>query len=178
MNAVANTGANTGANAVTKTERGFTLVRHLNAPRDRVFAAWTDPDQLDQWYAGPGPTQNIPTTVDLRVGGAWRLHMVENESRAYMTGGIYREIVPPERLVFSWGAIDGWPKIEPDRLDDVPIFTLTFNELDGGTEMISEVRLADHVSKAAVQEWLATGMAEGWTHTIDRIIPYLDINAG
>src|ERR687897_1183102 len=157
----------------TTTERGFTVVRHLNAPRELVFRAWTEPEQLDKWYAGPGPSQNIPTTVDLRVGGVWRLHMVENEDRSYITGGIYREIVPPEKLVFSWGAVDGWPEIDPARPDDVPVATITLNDVGGSTEMIFHVGLADHLTEDQVQDWLATGMAEGWTHTVDRIIPSL-----
>ncbi len=52
-----------------------------------------------------------------------------------MTGGIYREIVPNEKLVFIWGATDGWPKIDPDELDDSPTVTVTLDEAGCRTEM-------------------------------------------
>lgn len=156
----------------TAIDRGFTIVRRLGAPREVVFQAWTDPEHL-QWFANPGFAPGQPTTVDLRVGGMWRLHMVENEAKSYMTGGIYREIVPPEKLVFSWGAIDGLPTIDPARLDDVPLVTVTLNDVDGGTEMVVRVELADHLSDDEIREWLATGMAEGWENTLDRLGPQM-----
>lgn len=54
---------------VTETEREFTIVRRLEAPREVVFQAWTDPDHL-HWFANPGHPPHHPTTVDLRVGGS------------------------------------------------------------------------------------------------------------
>jgi uncharacterized protein YndB with AHSA1/START domain len=51
--------------------------------------------------------------------------MIESEDRSYTTGGIYREILPPEKLVFTWGAADGWPLFDPARPDDGPVVTLT-----------------------------------------------------
>ena len=88
----------------TTTRRDLTIVRRLDAPRELVFQAWTDPVHL-QWFANPTHPPHELITVDLRVGGAWRLQMIENEDKAYVTGGIYREIVPPEKLVFTWGAV-------------------------------------------------------------------------
>jgi uncharacterized protein YndB with AHSA1/START domain len=160
-------------NTTMDTSRGFTIVRLLDAPRQLVFKAWTDPDHL-RWFAGPGlATESHPTTVDLRVGGAWRFHMVENEERSYTTGGIYQEIVPPEKLVFTWGAVDGWPLIDPARLDEAPRVTVTFNDLDGKTEMILHVGFSDHLTEERVREWLSTGMVGGWNETLDRLAPYL-----
>jgi uncharacterized protein YndB with AHSA1/START domain len=159
-------------NAATVTERGFTIVRRLDAPRELVFQAWTDPDHL-RWFANMAPAASHPTTVDLRVGGAWRLHMVENENKSYMTGGIYREIVPPEKLVFTWGAVDGWPRIDPDKRDDGPVITVTLNDLDGATEMIVHVGLADHLTEDQVQRWFALGIVAGWSDTLDRLNPSL-----
>ncbi len=96
--------------------------------------------------------------------------MIENEERQYPTGGIYREIDPPRRLAFSWGAVDGWPALDPDRLDEAPLVTITLNELpDGATEMVFEVSFADELDEAGIRRWLATGMVEGWTMTLDRL---------
>ena len=75
------------------------------------------------------PLPSEPIDVDLRVGGAWRVKMVMNENLQYFTGGIYREIVPGEKLVFTWGAVDGWPEIDSDHLDDCPLVTLTLVNL-------------------------------------------------
>ena len=156
--------------ATNAVERGFTLRRILNAPRDLVFQAWTDPAHL-QWFFNPSmPLPSEPIDVDLRVGGAWRVKMVMNENLQYFTGGIYREIVPGEKLVFTWGAVDGWPEIDSDHLDDSPLVTLTLSELGEKTEMIFQVTLSEQMSDEHVREWLATGMREGWSETIDRLV--------
>lgn len=88
-------------------ERSFTLTRILDAPPAHVFRAWTDPARLG-WFADPRqPMPDDPIEVDLKVGGTWRQRMVAPDATVYTTGGIYREIVPDERLVFAWGAVDG-----------------------------------------------------------------------
>ena len=151
-------------------ERGFTLRRVLNAPRDLVFQAWTDPAHL-LWYFNPSmPPPSDPIEVDLRVGGAWRVKMVISAELQYFTGGIYREIVPGEKLVFTWGAVDGWPQIHRDRPDDCPVVTVTLNDLGAQTEMVFHVTLSEQMSNEQVREWLATGMRDGWSDTIDRLV--------
>lgn len=154
-------------------ERVFTLRRILNAPRDLVFQAWTDPAQLQWFFNSSMPLPSEPIEVDLRVGGAWRVKMVINENLQYFTGGIYREIVPGEKLVFTWGAVDGWPDIDLDHPEDCPVVTLTLNELGQRgekTEMIFHVALSEHMSDQQVREWLATGMRDGWSETIGRLV--------
>jgi uncharacterized protein YndB with AHSA1/START domain len=150
---------------------GFTLTRILDAPRELVFQAWTDPEQL-QWFLNPGAaTPEEPIEVDLRVGGEWKLLMVIDEDTQYYTGGVYREIVPVEKLAFTWGAADGWPKIDPDRSEDGPLVTLTFSDIAGSTEMVLQFTLPDHLSEDAVREWMGTPyMREGWGETIDRVV--------
>jgi len=156
--------------ATNAVERGFTLSRILNAPRDLVFQAWTDPAHL-LWYFNPSmPRPSEPIEVDLRVGGAWRVKMVINDILQYFTGGVYREIVPGEKLVFTWGAVDGWPEIDGERQDDCPVVTITLNDLGEKTEMIFQVALSEQLSDERVHEWLATGMRDGWSETIDRLV--------
>lgn len=154
------------------TTRAFTLTRHLSAPRDIVYQAWTDPAHLG-WFANPGYPQAHPITVDLRVGGAWRVHMVENEQKDYVTGGVYREIVPGERLVFSWGAVGGWPALDPERLDDVPLVTVVLADAGHGTEMTVHLELGPHLSDEDVQGWFALGITAGMADTLDRLGPWL-----
>ena len=160
--------------ASTPTDRGFTLTRTLNAPRATVWRAWTDPAEL-VWFLNPGTTAlSEPISVDLRVGGAFRVHMIINDDLDYMTGGIYREIVPVERLVFEWGAVGGWPNLDPANPDDAPLTTLELTELDSGaTRMSLRVAFPDSMPDARAAEWLTTGMREGWSATIDRLVEQL-----
>lgn len=150
-------------------ERGFTLTRMLDAPRGLVFRAWTEPAHLD-WFLNPAFPAREPIEVDLRVGGAWKLKMVIDEDTEYFTGGIYREIVPVEKLVFAWGAPDGWPKLDHERLEDAPLVTVLLNEVGYRTEMILHVVLSDHLSEDRVREWLASGIRGGWGQTLDRLV--------
>ena len=149
--------------------RDFTLSWTLDAPRAQVFQAWTDPDHLGWYYNDHQPIPNEPIEVDLRVGGVWRQRMVIDESTNFVTGGIYREIVEDERLVFTWGATDGWPKIDPERLDDGPLVTVTLSQVSGKTEMTVHVELPASLSEAEVHEWLSLGIQNGWRDTVDRL---------
>jgi uncharacterized protein YndB with AHSA1/START domain len=81
-----------------------------NAPRERVFRAWTEPDLLKQWFL-PAPGFTAPIAeVDLRVGGRFRIG-IRSADRASIATGIYLQIQPPEKLVFTW-AWDHEPEIE------------------------------------------------------------------
>ena len=148
--------------------RDFTLTWTLDSPRANVFRAWTDPDHLQWFYNDTQPIPSEPIELDLRVGGAWRQYMVINPSTAYFTGGVYREIVPDEKLVFAWGATDGWPELDPDQLDDSPLVTVTFSEADGRTEMIVHVELPATLPEDGVPEWWSM-VRNGWRDTVDRL---------
>ncbi|KRA99401.1 hypothetical protein ASD83_02430 [Devosia sp. Root685] len=148
--------------------RGFTLTRTFEAPPSMVFSAWTTPENLG-WFMNPGFTSDLPITVDLRVGGAWRLEMIVNTETRYMTGGIFREIEPDKKLVYAWGAVDGWPKIDPDNLALGPQVSILFHEIGEGTQMIFRVELPDQLTEPQTAEWMSSGMLAGWTMTIDRL---------
>ena len=149
-------------------DRSFTLTRDIEAPRDAVWASWTDPAELRWFFSGmEQPGEAID--VDLRVSGAWRLLMVVSPETSYVTGGVYREIVPTERLVFSWGAVGGWPAIDDD-LDAVPQTTIELRDIRSGTELSLTAWFADQLSDEKVAEWLNSGMREGWAMTIDRLV--------
>ena len=150
-------------------DRGISLTRMLNAPPDMVWQAWTDPDYL-VWFFNPGMTPTQPTSVDLRVGGAWRQHMVVNNETQYMTGGIYREIVPHERLVFDWGAADGWPELDPDLALRA---TVELTPVGEQTRMDFRLQLPDQMSDEAAKAWLDMGIDQGWGMTIDRLVTQL-----
>ena len=78
------------------------LTRTLAAPRERVFRAFTDPEELIAWF-GPSDDFKIPSAeVDLRVGGRYRIDLLDPSGNRLSVGGSYREILRPERLVFTW----------------------------------------------------------------------------
>jgi uncharacterized protein YndB with AHSA1/START domain len=158
-----------------RTKQGFTIVRHLDAPRSIVFQAWTDPDHLSWFFEteAAAHTDTRPATVDLRVGGTWEVDMIEGNGRRYTTGGIYLEITPPQKLVFRWGATGGWPPIDPGQPDDGPIVTLTLEDIGSSTEMTLDVEFPEHFSDQAIDEWLSAGVVDGWSETLNRLNPYL-----
>lgn len=154
---------------MTETDREFAITRWFDAPRAAVFRAWTEPAELE-WFLNPEqPRPAQPIEVDLRVGGAWRVPMVIDKDTEYTTGGIYLEIAPDERLVFAWGAVDGWPKIDADDLESGPVATLDLADRDGGTEATLTVRLPASLSAPEVRHWLGLGIREGWSDTFARL---------
>ncbi len=153
----------------TTPRRDFTLTWTLDAPRAQVFRAWTDPEHLGWFYNPNNPVPCEPIELDLRVGGVWRQRMVISESTAYVTGGVYREIVPDEKLVFAWGATGGWPELDPERLDESPQVTVLLSQTGGRTEMLVTVELPASLSASEVEEWLSMGVRDGWRDTVDRL---------
>lgn len=79
------------------------LVRTFRAPVERVYAAWTDAEQMKRWLA-PGDMRVPRAEADVREGGRYRVQMqeVDGDCEFHTTGGVYREVVPNERLVFTW----------------------------------------------------------------------------
>jgi len=82
-------------------DRTLVITRVLDAPRDMVFAAWVDPEQAGQWW-GPQGCTTLSIAMDVRVGGEWRRSMRSPEGTEHHARGVYREIAPPGRLVFTF----------------------------------------------------------------------------
>lgn len=80
------------------------LRRTYNASREEIFAAWTEPERMREWLCPAGATISW-IEVDLRVGGAFRIDM-HSEHGTHSHTGEYREIVRPEKLVFTWSSIN------------------------------------------------------------------------
>jgi uncharacterized protein YndB with AHSA1/START domain len=92
----------TVAAAIPDDGRTLVITRTFAAPREDVFAAWVDPEQMARWM-GPRNIASQVDRMDVRPGGAYRITMRDVDTGAtYVVGGIYREIVWPERLVFTW----------------------------------------------------------------------------
>ena len=147
----------------------FTLTWMLDASPAAVFRAWTDPAELGWFYNDTQPIPDEPIEVDLRVGGAWRQQMVIAEQTAYVTGGVYREIVPDEKLVYAWGAEGGWPELDPERLDDSPQITVTIARAGEATELTVHVRLPPTMSEESEPPGWFRYVETGMRHTVDRL---------
>ena len=149
--------------------REFTLTWTLDASPTEVFSAWTDPEQLEWFYNPEQPLPAEPIELDLRVGGAWRQRMIIDDDTAYVTGGIYREILPDEKLVFSWGAVGGWPELDPGRLDDSPLVTVALTPRRGLTELTVHVELPPSFSGDGMPEGWFDHIEAGMRDTVDRL---------
>ncbi len=141
-------------------ERELTITRVFAAPRALVFRAWTEPEHLAQWW-GPKGFTNPVCEFDARVGGALRIHMRAPDGTIYPMKGEIRELVPPERLVFTNFAIDTAGNHLLEGLT-----TVTFAEHDGKTTMTLHTRAAAVVEYAAAY---LQGMEAGWTQSIDKL---------
>ncbi len=88
--------------ATERAEREMTISRVFDAPRELVWEAWTNPEHVAQWW-GPDGFSTTIKKMDFRVGGVWKLVMHGPDGRDYPNSSIFREIVEPERIVFSHG---------------------------------------------------------------------------
>jgi uncharacterized protein YndB with AHSA1/START domain len=102
------------------------LVEVFDAPRERVFAAWTEPERLKRWW-GPGAYRTTEAEVDLRPGGRYALTL---EPGAMHLAGEFREVVPPERLVYTWRWVAGVPDTRES------LVTVEFHDLGARTEVV------------------------------------------
>ena len=147
-------------NIMTNEERELVLTRVFDAPRELVFKAWTDPKQVAQWW-GPHRFTNPVCDLDVRPGGAIRIHMRGPDGTVYPMTGVYNEVVEPERLVFTSAALDA---------DGNPMFevltTVTFAEQGGKTKQIMRARVINTTAQAA--PYIA-GMEQGWTQSLERL---------
>jgi uncharacterized protein YndB with AHSA1/START domain len=148
--------------------RAFTLTWTLDAPPELVFRSWTDPARLAWFFNDQQPIPDDPIELDLRVGGQWRQTMVIDEETSYATGGVYREIVPNERLVYAWGATDGWPRLDLDNLDESPQVTIVLVGNAARTEMSVHVELPANLPDDGVPGWWPM-VRSGMQDTVDRL---------
>ena len=146
-------------------QREIVITRVLDAPRDLVFKAWTDPQHLARWW-GPHYFTIPVCTVDLRLGGALLVHVQGPDGVVYPMKGVFREIVVPERLVFSATAVMD----EAGNLGLEAINTITFSERESKTELT--VRIAVVCPKTSPADALA-GMEEGWNESLDKLTELL-----
>jgi uncharacterized protein YndB with AHSA1/START domain len=142
-------------------ERELTITRIFDAPRELVFKVWTDPKHLAQWW-GPQYFTNPVCEIDLRPGGALYIQMTDPDGVAYPVRGTFREVVPPERLVFTTGSFEdesGIPQLEG-------LNTVTFEDDHGKTKLTLHATILKATPEIA---WALAGMKDGWTESLDKL---------
>lgn len=142
-----------------------TITRTFDAPRELVFDVWTQPEHLAQWF-GPKDFTNPVCELDLRPGGAILIHLMGPDGVVFPMNGVFEEIVPPERLVYSTSAFAdeaGNPMVEDLR-------TARFDADDGKTILTFHAAITRLAPGA---EDAPAGMEEGWNETFDKLAVYL-----
>lgn len=136
------------------------IERTFDAPRELVFAAWTEQERLAKWCF-PKNFEPLFGEGDLRVGGKWRAGMKAPWGESFLVGGVYREIAPPERLVFT----HAWE--EEHGPGDETIVTITLFDEGGKTRMVFEqapFRSAD----------VRDSHRDGWNEAFDHLQSYAE----
>jgi uncharacterized protein YndB with AHSA1/START domain len=152
------------SNPADPAARDLVLTRVVDAPRDLVFKAWTEPGRVARWW-GPRGFTNPVCELDARPDGAIRIDMRAPNGTVYPMSGVFNEIVPPERLVFTSAALDarGRPLFEI-------LNTVTFADRGGRTALTLEARVVTATPQGAPH---LAGAETGWNQSLDRLGAYL-----
>ncbi|MPZ99255.1 MAG: ATPase [Dehalococcoidia bacterium] len=152
----------------TPTDLEISLTRTFDAPRQLVFDAHTQPELVKRWLTGPeGWTLDV-CEIDLRQGGAFRYEWRHPDEGTMGMGGVYHEVVSPERIVHTELFDEDWTGGET-------VTTTVLTEVDGKTMVTATTR---YVSREARDEALATGMATGMEASYDHLDDLLAEVAG
>ena len=154
------------ATVTTPGDREIHIERVFDAPRARVFAVYTDPELIPEWW-GPRGTTTIVDTMDVRSGGSWRFVARESDGSETAFRGTYREITPPERIVqtFEWEGMPGHVAVE----------TAVFEDLGERTKVTTTSIFHTTEERDGM---LGSGMEGGMNETYQRLDELLERLAG
>jgi uncharacterized protein YndB with AHSA1/START domain len=142
-------------------ESELVLTRELKAPRERVFAAWTDVEQAALWWM-PRDFTLLSCEMDVRPGGAWHRRMRGPSGAVSVKHGIYREVAAPERLVFTYNTEDQAGVVDPETL-----VTVTLVDLGGGRTRLTLWHTGFETESARDDH------RGGWTGALDRFADFI-----
>jgi uncharacterized protein YndB with AHSA1/START domain len=140
-----------------KEKPSLSLARKFNSPPEKVWRAWTDPQALKHWF-GPDAGKVALAETDVRVGGRFHVVFSTLDGEQHDVGGVYREVQPNRKLVFTWA----W-KSTPER---VSLVTLTFRPSGSGTEFAMLHEQFFDVAARDRHEY-------GWTGSLAKLECYL-----
>ena len=141
------------------TKPSLTLKRRLKASPAQVFSAWADPEKIVRWF-GPVETSSssVRAEMDVRPGGRYRISFQTEDGDYHEVGGVYHEVVPDTRLVFTWA----WHST-PDRESLVTVTVA--KDGDGAILTLHHEQFFDDTAR--------DGHKRGWTGTLDKLERYL-----
>lgn len=149
------------AGSPASAELDLVITRVFDAPRDLVFSCWTEREHLEHWEGAPQGFTVTTVEMDLRPGGRYRLCMRSAEGVDHWLQGVYREVVAPDRLVFTHAWLDAAGKPGKDTL-----VTITFTSRGNKTELtLCQTGFSSTESR--------DGHNQGWSSTLDRFAEYL-----
>ena len=135
------------------------IKRFIKAPRERVFAAWTDPDQLKEWF-GPEHVRTRSLIADPQAGGKFQWELTSPDGEELTVIGEYQEVVPNQKIVFIWQWQD-----DDDWVTD-SVVTVELTDAEGGTDLcLTHVRLPNENSR--------NGHTKGWNSSLDKLEKWL-----
>jgi uncharacterized protein YndB with AHSA1/START domain len=135
------------------------LTRRFDAPRETVFEAWTSPEHLTSWW-GPGEFKTTVAEVDLRAGGSYKLVIEARGAPRMELHGVFHEVDPPSRLVYTWKWVSGWP--DPSDM----LVTVEFIAHGAETELIlTQTGFAGDGGSGPYDA--------GWNSGLDKLAAYL-----
>ncbi|MBF2047014.1 MAG: SRPBCC domain-containing protein [Elainella sp. C42_A2020_010] len=153
----------------TQNEREIIITRIFNAPRELVFKAWTELNQIEQWWGPAGFTTHV-TELDLRPGGQWRYVMVSPDGTEYPAKGVFREIVPPERIVTSDEFDEGFEQVINADLPQGIVMTILLEEMGDKTKLTLQIVHATDEDRRKHEEM---GVVAGWNSSFDCLDEFL-----
>jgi uncharacterized protein YndB with AHSA1/START domain len=142
---------------IVATKPSLTLKRQLKAKPDKVYAAWTDPEKILKWF-GPDKIGVLSAEADARLGGRFRIVMLGADGEEHDVSGTYLEVVPNEKLVFTWA----W-RSTPERQSLVTVLI----KPDGTGSMLTLIH------EQFFDEAARDRHREGWSGCLDKLENYL-----
>jgi uncharacterized protein YndB with AHSA1/START domain len=134
--------------AVTNsTPQEIVTTRIFDAPRERVWEIYTEPEHVVHWWGLKGAKLG-PCVSDVTVGGVWRFVIRGTDGRDYPFSGVFQEVMPYERLVYT----DGFGEANTVRMESV--VTVTFEEQPGGKTKVTKRSVADPIAHQVKVEWI------------------------
>lgn len=146
---------------VTSNDRELVLTRLIDAPRDKLFRCWTEPELLEQWFV-PAPWTIARAEVDVRPGGSSLIVMRDPDGNEYPNPGIYLEVVKGEKLVTTDAYVSAWQPSEKPFMTAI----VTFEDEDGKTRYTAR---AVHWSAEDRKAHEEMGFHEGWGKCADQL---------
>ncbi|HJT61225.1 MAG TPA: SRPBCC domain-containing protein [Burkholderiales bacterium] len=141
------------------TKPSLALQRHYPVAPEKAWRAWTDAEALKRWW-GPGPGEPVSLAeLDVRVGGRFRIVFGGPDGKMHECAGVYKEVVPNRKLVFTWH----WPNSTPERIS---VVTIEFHGSPTGTDLVFK-------HEQLFDEKARDDHKRGWSASLDKLADFL-----